>query len=314
MMSWKRMLLLVLCFLGLSFCFDGTVYGSEKVTLKLAFPEGRAARYKHSYFYEFKSGRAEIIIRGGKHDVKNVAVRIDGEWRSEETSHLKDGALRIRAKIEKTATRVMLNNRLITYNEFPYTLEWLNGWEFSWLMTPDHQARDFSTEASASGPPQIELETEFSQLWLPELCPALPEAPVGVGDTWEGERRFEVPYKSMQVMNRNALVVLKSTYKVKKIKEKKGRTEVVIEEERKVRYQGWLNIVSLSVFIDGEGKGSGEWEIDATRGIVLSHKGKINVFQPEITKAREKQPVPNTGAEIQISFRRKLDKLLKEKE
>lgn len=313
MTQWKRMLLLGLCLSGVPFCSGGTVYGSEKVKLKLAFPEGRTARYKHSYNYEFTSSRAELIVRGGKHDVENVMVRIDGEWRSQETSYLKDGAPKIRATIEKTASRVMLNSRLITYNQFPYTLEWLKGWEFSWLMTPDHQGRDFSIEATASGPPQIELVTEFFQLWLPELCPALPEAPVGVGDTWEGERRFEVPYKSMRMMGRKALVDLKSKYKVKKIKEKKGRTEVVIEEKRKVRYQGWLNIVSLSIFIDGEGKGSGEWEIDVTRGIVLSHKGKINVFQPEITKSGEKRPVPNTGAEIQIRLRRKLDKLIKEK-
>ena len=91
MTSWKRMLLLGLCFLGLPFCFGGTAYGSEKVTLKLAFPEGRAARYKHSYYYEFTSSRAELILKGGKHDVENVVVRIDGEWRSQETSHLEDG-------------------------------------------------------------------------------------------------------------------------------------------------------------------------------------------------------------------------------
>lgn len=311
MTLWKRMLLPGLCVSGLLFGHQGGVYGAEQVALKLAYPEGRVARYKNSYYVEYVSDRAEIILRGGGLDVKNVSVRIDGEWKSQET--VQTGGSKILATVEKTATRVTLNNKQLTARQFPYTVDWLEGWTFSWGVLPDGRDRNFSAEEKASGPPQTELLIEFSQLWMPEFSPVLSEAAVGKGDTWEGEQTFEVPFKAMQMMGRNARVVSKNEYKVKKIAKKKDRTEVTIQEKRKVRYQGWLNVINLSVLLDGEGKGDGEWVIDATRGLVLSHKVKMVVFRPKVTIAGQKKPVDNVSAELVINFKRKLDKLIAEK-
>ena len=110
-------------------------------------------------------------------------------------------------------------------------------------------------------------------------------------------------------MGRNALVGLKSTYRVKKIQEKKGRVEVTIEEDREVQYQGWIDVYYASLFLKGEAEGSGEWVIDAGRGVVLQHKARMELDHPEVTKAGEVEPVGGIRAKASLKFERKLEKL-----
>ena len=111
---------------------------------------------------------------------------------------------------------------------------------------------------------------------------------MGKGDTWSGRMAFELPFMSL---DRKALVEQSCSYKVKKIKKKKDRTIVEIEEERQIRYRGWIYAGPVSVFVDGEGEGSGKWEIDATRGVVRSHEIKLGVNRPEVTVVGQEDPV-----------------------
>ena len=105
---------------------------------------------------------------------------------------------------------------------------------------------------------------------------------------------------------------LKSNYKVKNVGSKKGNKIVTFEEERKVRFKAFVNIGSLSLVVHGTGEGKGDWVIDATRGIVVSHKMRTNLTRPEVRRIDHRKPVDNIRAEVDLSYERKLDKVEKE--
>ncbi len=74
-----KMLRFGLCFVGLlAGVFE--LYAADQVVLKLRYPEGRTARYKNKYSFQYFSDKAEISLSEGTFE-----VRIYGEWRSQET-------------------------------------------------------------------------------------------------------------------------------------------------------------------------------------------------------------------------------------
>ena len=311
-----RALLLVILSSGLIAGLCGAAQGEEKVALRLMYPEGRTLKYKHTSSFEFNSDRAELLLLSGSGSARVV---IDGEWRSleevravgpKEGEEAKEDDVGIRATIERADSRVAVGGQVLTYEQFPFTLDGLKGREFSWRVSPvKGRVSDFSPEFRPYELPRQDMVTDLWQVWAPELYPALPEGPVGEGDTWTGAQTFET---YLTGATGKALVDLTSTYRVKKIQDKNGRAQVEIEEERKVRYRCWLHVELLSIILDGEGKGSGTWEIDTGLGIVVSHKGRMDIDRPEVTKLGETSPLSDIRADAKLMFKRELEKVIKE--
>ena len=69
----------------------------------------------------------------------------------------------------------------------------------------------------------------------------------------------------------------------------------------------------VSLLVEGDGTGSGKWEIDVTRGLVLSHEVIMDIDRPTVTVAGEKEPLADIRAEYKVTFRRKLDKIIEGK-
>ncbi|MBT3603255.1 MAG: hypothetical protein HOE48_08070 [Candidatus Latescibacteria bacterium] len=310
----KRWLLLVAVG-GVLGSYVGPVQ-AEKVELKLKHPEGRTVEYKNKYRFEYFSNRAELIV------MQNGSMRVivESEWRSNEkvtkpealpNEEIAEGVVGLQATVNKAASAAIFLGEKQTYEQYPMTFEMFDDRTFKWRMTPECDVQKFETDFPAYRIERRDLITDLYQAWVPAMSPVLPDKPVGEGDTWTGERAFERRFFSMDMMGRKSLTGIKSTYHVKEIKERKGRIEVKIGEERKVEYKGWLDVSSASLFLHGSGIGEGEWVIDVTNGVVLEHKMHMDVDKPTVIKAGEKEPLADIHAELKIDIERKLQKIKK---
>ena len=310
----KTMSRLTVLFLALLLSTNASICAADKVALQVTYPDGRTIKYKHKYSFAIKSDRSEVIVPGRtKRGFTSGEIR--GEWRSREIAHAgadgeSDGnATRLVATLSKAVNGFFFENKRLTHDQFPYTLEQLDDWELTWFLSSDGAVERHSSNNSAGELNRPDILTDLLQIWTPELQPVLPPDPVGPGDTWTGETNFKTP---ILVLDDEAVVELKSSYKVKNISAKKGNKVVTIEEERKVRFRAPVRIGSLQLVVDGSGEGKGTWVIDATRGIVISHKIRTNLTRPEVRRVDHRKPVDNIRAEIDLSYERKLDKVEKE--
>ncbi len=294
--------------------FGASIHAREKVTLRLTYPDGRTIKYKHKYSFAFKSDRAEVIVPG-RTQRGFTSGEIRGEWRSREVVHAgtngesDDNATRLVATVNKAVNGFFFENKRLTHDQFPYTLEQLDDWELTWFLSSDGTVQRQSSNNSARDLNRPDILTDLWQIWTPELKPFLPENPVGPGDTWSGEVNFKTP---VMMLDDHAIVEIKSTYKVKNVSTKKGNKIVTFEEDRTVRFRAPVNVGSLQLVVDGTGKGKGTWVVDATRGFVVSHKVRTNLTRPAVRRVDHRKPVDNIRAEIDLSYERKLDKVEKE--
>ena len=296
----------ILCAMGIM-VMGGEVCAADQVMLKLQNPEGRTVRYKNKYRLEYFSDKAEIILREG-----TFGVQVYGEWRSREVVVETGDSAKVMAKVDKGGSQAMLSGERLTYEQFPYTLDLLNNLSFVWRIAPGGQAVEFDSDFSAYKAERKDMITDLRQVWMPSLAPVLPDQPVSVGDTWEGEHLIDAPFYDFDAGFEPSLVQFTSTYKLKKVKEQKGYRVVEIEEEREVHYRIWLHIEVVSLVIDGKGSGNADWEIDIDRGLVLSHDMKIGLGWPQVRLAGTSDPVEDIKAQVELIFSRKLDKLEKE--
>lgn len=304
----------------LSFLLMGflPVFGEEEVTIRLYYPDGQKMRYKNSYSIEYFSDRAELILM----EPGSISIGFDGEWKSWETVKkftpdtgvaFQDGEIGIVATIEKADSRALFAEGRLTYEQYPYTLDLLKGREFSWRILPNGQIHQFKPNFRLREVKREDLVTDIFQFWMPEFSPVLPEGVITVGDTWTGSRTFERNLESLDWMGKKSRMEFTSTYEIKKIKEKKGRKEITIKESRVLHYSGWFDINFISLYVDGPGKGIGEWVIDLKRGVVVQHKMRFDLDRPEVTKLGAQKPLDDIGAEVKISFSRKLEKFQNQK-
>ena len=287
---------------------------ADKVTLRVSYPDGRTIKYKHKYSFAYKSDRAEVIVPGRtKRGFTSGEIR--GEWRSRDI--IRTGAdgetdaqtTRLVATVSKAVNGFFFENKRLTYDQFPYTLEQLDDREFTWFLSSDGTIQRFSPNFSPAELNRPDILTDIWQVWTPELQPVLPQEPVGPGDTWTGELNFKTPVLRL---DDDAIVELKSKYKVKNVATKKGNKVVTFEEKREVRFRAPVNIGSLYLVVDGTGEGKCTWVIDTDRGIVLSQKVRMNITRPQVRRIDHKKPVDNIRADINMSYERKLDKVEKE--
>lgn len=289
----------------------------DKVEIKLSHPEGRTVIYKHKYAFAYQSDRAELLI-AGRTQQGSTDGQIQGEWKSHETiqpvvpvrgEEIEPGTVQVTATIKDGVNSFFFERKRLTYDQYPFTLDQLDNRQVFWRVAPDGSIGGFYPDFSPMEINRADIITDIWQVWIPELHPVLPKGAVGKDDTWTGEQRFE---RNFQMLDMAGVVEFKSTYKVKKISKKKGRVVVELEEEREVRYKTWKEIKPMSIIIDGEGEGKGKWEIDVTRGLVLSHKSRMTITRPEIRLPHEKKPVDTIRAEVTMDYERKLDKVEKE--
>jgi hypothetical protein len=283
------------------------VCAADQVVLELRYPEGRTVRYQNRYRLEYFSDKAEFILGEG-----TLGVQSYGEWRSRERVSEGGDSVKITARVDKAGSQVTLLGRRLTYEQFPYTLNMLNNLSFAWQITPEGRATGFGPDFPAFKIERQDMITDLRQIWMPGLAPVLPDLAVTVGYTWEGEQRIEEPFYSFSAGVEPSLMQFTSTYKVKKIRKKKGHRVVEIEEERKIRYRGWLHFEVVSLMIDGTGKGYGNWEIDTDLQLVLSHNMETSVERPQVRLAGDPKPIVDIKAKVELIFSRKLDKLEKE--
>ena len=287
---------------------------ADKVAVRLSYPDGRTVKYKHKYSFSYKSDRAEILVPG-RTNRGNTSGEIRGEWQSREITQTgTDGesdvqTTRIVATLSKAFSGFFFERKRLTYDQFPYTLDQLDDRQLTWILSSDGTIQRFSPNFSPAELNRPDILTDIWQVWAPEFQPVLPPEPVGPGDTWTGELNFKTPVLRL---DDDAIVELKSTYKVKNIATKKGNKIVTFEEDRKVRLRAPVNIGSLSLVVDGTGEGKSTWVIDTDRGIVLSQKVRMNFTRPQVRRVDHKKPVDNIRAEINMSYERKLDKVEKE--
>ena len=291
-----------------------SIDAADKLALRVNYPDGRTVKYKHKYSFAFKSDRSEVIVPGRtKRGFTSGEIR--GEWRSREIVHAgaegesDENATRLVATVNKAVNGFFFENKRLTHDQFPYTLDQLDDWELTWFLSSDGTVERKSGNKSERDLNRPDILTDLWQIWTPELQPVLPPDPVGPGDTWTGETNFKTP---ILVLDDEAIVELKSKYKVKNVGTKKGNKIVTFEEDRKVRFRAPVRIGSLQLVVDGTGEGKGTWVIDATRGIVISHKIRTNLTRPEVRRVDHLKPVDNIRAEIDLSYERKLDKVEKE--
>ena len=290
---------------------------AEPVMLNLKFPEGRKARYRHKFRIEYFSNLAEqIVMQSG-----SIRVIVDNEWRSHEQvvkaeappkKEVPEGSMGIRAEIKKGASAAIFLGEKQTYEQYPFTFDLFNDKTFKWQVTPGGEIDKFEPDFPAFRVDRQDLITDLFQGSMPAFSPILPDKAVDVGDTWTGERSFWRPFVSMDMLGRDSDIVIKSKYRVKSIKKKKGNVEVTIGEDREVEYKGWMDVSSASLYYDGKGSGGGTWVIDITRGLIIHHKVHMDINNPVIIKAGYKEPIANIVAEVKVDLERKLEKLEKE--
>ena len=303
------------------FCLIVPLQASESVTIRLTFPEGRTAIYKHIYKCKYASDQAEHILPERIARPGRVGVELNGMWKSREQVRTTVGApdaeatptgVSMLAKLDEATSRVVFGGQILSNEQWePYDLAALEGRKFSWRITPEGEVRDFKAEFREYELHRQDLVTDLGQLWMPEYHPTLPEGPVTVGDTWKGTRVFESRFLQGSVRRRHkALVNTVSSYRLKKLGRKKGRMTVEIEEKREIDYTGWLFTAYVSVVLRGEGTGLATWVIDVDRGLVLSEKTRMKLRRPEVFIPGRETSLGKVIADYRLDFERKLDKLV----
>ena len=281
----------------------------EKVALRLQHDPARILRYKNSYAYSYFSNRAEMFGGSGSFSVENRGRWTTRERVVEPSPDSLDEPTQVESLVIKAGSQVVLAGQPLSYEEMPETLEVLKDRAFSWTLDERGRLRSFKPLFKAYRLGREDIVTDLQQTWTPGICPTLPEEPVETGDSWTGEYTMEVPYAEITHRGQKALLKVSSTYTLKKLKVKKGRTIAVIGEDREVMYNGWMFAEYVSVFLEGSGKGGAEWELDLDRGVVLKHKAQVGIERMEVTLEGENSPRGDIEAEIRIVFERELEKV-----
>jgi hypothetical protein len=299
-----------LCALALLFATWGPAWPQDKVKLKLTRPEGHVATYKNACQVEYFSDMGEWILPG-RQARDDLQVIINQQWKSREEAAQgppgpgDPGAGEVQALLEKSDSGVIIDGHPLIPFEFPHTMDLLKGKGFSWNLAPGGRAGTFRPMEGDYHGIRPGMVTDLQQCWMPELYPVLPEGPVGPGDTWTAHQTFRATYGEI---GREGLVDIESTYKVKKIKEKKGALEVEIEEKRKIQYIGWMFAGRLSLLLGGEGQGTAKWKINTATNQVVSHEARMEIERPAVRLAESGQPIGGVKAELSWRFKRKLEK------
>lgn len=280
----------------------------QTASLKINFPEGRIAHYKNTFSLRYDSDSADKLLTG-RDTQGNVMILSRGEWRSAESAYTEVGSLEdpfedgeqgIEATLSKADNSLEFQGVRLAARQLPIAYDDLNGKKFGWRLSEDGETRFFHPKFKAYELPNRSLIPELYQLWMPGVCPMFPEGEVEQGDTWTGEQAI--------LDGQTARVKLNSTYKVKAIKEKKGSTIVKLEENREVEYIYVINSGAVLLIVNGTGSGRGEWEIDATKGVVLKHKMETDIERPTVSRS-DAVPISEVRADVRINFKRELQKL-----
>ena len=225
---------------------------AEAEELSLNFPDGQTAVYKHKYTLDFQSDHPELVDPSteGRGQVRILDY---GEWTSvekltqievEQGETAPSDQIQVTATIVKAESQPILSNLRLSFERFPHTLENFRDRQFTWRVSNSGSVSQFKGEFKAYAVSRAEMVTDFYHLWIPEAYPVLPDHPVSKGDTWTGSRSFEMDYSTIGT---SALQTFDVTYKLKAIKEKKGKRLAIIEEKRKLKFRKWLFVKPVSI-------------------------------------------------------------------
>jgi hypothetical protein len=307
-----------------SIVWSGTAATAQKVVLKMKRHDGATATYKHLFTTRFKSDRADLLtsrnsqVGGADSNIRNddVSLEVTGEWNTRETWGPKQdtsegtGEWRIAAKLIEADSRASVNGKKLGFEKYPFGFEQLRNREMSFEM--------HSTQGPSLIRPEFrvyqlrereDIVTDMSLAWASGIAPSFPDHAIGEGDTWEAEQKLTFPFYALEATGREAEIVVKSTYTVKKLK--KGGKVFEIEEERKIAYLGWTETSNLSVMVEGSGKGNATWEFDVEKGIVNKCRYQQFLDRPSISIYGKNKVLEEVRAEYSMVYQMKLDKFKK---
>ena len=287
--------------------FVSGVGGQEAVSFEITDLGGRTAEYQHRFSMFLESDRGlELGFPGG-----DVQVEILGSWNSFETRTMTEsGSVAVRSTIKKGDSWAKQSGQKLTFEQFPFSLGQLDDKTFTWLHDPEKGVIEFQPDFRIWRiRNRTDIVNDIILLWSSGIFPALPEGKVSVGDSWTGEFVFEHPFYQLGSKRKKFHMDLKSTYTVKKIKKKGDQTIVELKEERTFDYSGWMETVSFSVTIEGSGTGVGEWEVDATSGLVKKFRYALDIDRPTLQPDGAARPVDETNSIMKVVYDAKLKKL-----
>ncbi len=307
-----------------SIVWSGTAVTAKKVVVKMKRHDGATAIYKHQFTTRLKSDRADLLISrnsqvgGNEGNIRNdrVSLEVTGEWNTRETWGPKDdtsdgtGEWSIAAKLIEADSRASVNGTKLGFEKYPFGFEQLRNREMSFEM---HSTRGPSLIRPEFRAYQLrerpDIVTDLSLSWASGIAPSFPDHAIGKGDTWKAEQKLTFPFYALEATGREAEIVVKSTYTVKKVK-KDGKV-FEIEEEREIEYLGWIETSSLSVMVEGGGKGKASWEFDVKQGIVNKCQYQQFLDRPSISIYGKSKVLEQVRAEYSMVYQMKLDKFKK---
>jgi hypothetical protein len=307
-----------------SIVWSGTAVSAQKVVVKMKQHDGATATYKHLFTTRFKSDRADLLtsrnsqVGSAQGNIRNdqVALEVTGEWNTRETWGPKDntsegaGEWRIAAKLIEADSRASVNGTKLGFEKYPFGFEQLRGREMSYEMHPTQGPSLIRPEFRVYQLREREdIVTDMSLAWASGIAPSFPDHAIGEGDTWEAEQNLTFPFYALEATGKEATITVKSTYTVKKVK--KGGKVLEIEEEREVQYLGWIESTSLSVMVEGSGKGTASWEFDVEKGIVNKCKYQQFLDRPSVSIYGQSKVLEQVRAEYSMVYQMKLDKFKK---
>ena len=291
-----------------------TVCAQSTVDLKLAYPDGQTVYFKHNYTLDFTSDHPELVDPSTSG--RGIVRILDwGEWVSGERVtpiEVQEGKeppanqVQVTATIEKAESQPTIGGMRLSVARFPHTLENVKNREFSWRVTDGDSVSHFKPGFALYLISRGDLVPDLEQLWMSGAYPILPDRPVAKGDTWTGRRVVKGQYPGI---NDEAIISFDSEYKLKDIKEKKGKRLAILEEKRKVRLQKWVYVTPVSILADGEGEAKCVWEIDLDSQLVQKHEAKMKIKRPKIRTAGEKDVHEVVKAMLSITYKMELDRV-----
>jgi hypothetical protein len=308
-------------FLAVLLVGGATTAHGQKSIVKMKRHDGATATYKHNFSTRFKSDRSHLLttsssqVAGQEGNIRNedIIVDITGEWDSRETWRDRDeksegsGAWKVVSRLLNADSRATINGDKLGFEKYPFSFEQLANREFTFEVHPTdgpsllrpgfrvYQLRE-----------REDIVTDLSLLWASGICPSFPDYAIGQGDSWESEQTLPFPFYALEATGKEATISVKSNYTVKKVRN--GGKIFEIEEERRISYIGWTETASMSVMVEGSGKGKANWEIDADRGIVNKSEYQQFVEKPAIYVYGQSEQVDQVRAEYNMVYRMTLDK------
>jgi hypothetical protein len=285
------------------------VVAQESVSFNVTDLDGQTAEFAHRFSVYLTSDRGDELGFPGP----EVNIEILGSWKSiEKRTQTDSGYVEVTATIKEGDSWAKQVGQKLTFEQYPFSFGQLDNKVFKSRLYPFKGGSQIEPTFRVWQVRQrTDIVNDIIMLWTAGLLPAMPEGDVSVGDSWTGESDLERRFYMLGSRDKKFRLALKSTYKVKKIKNKGGKQIVEIEEKREFDYSSMVETVPFTAVIVGSGTGTAGWEIDATSGVVNKCQYTMDVNRPSIQPDGASRLVSDIDSNLKIIYDVQLKKLKK---